>query len=199
MSWSLFQLLTCIPIGRVITVRYVSSSHSLSFLTAVLMQVLVRYGAPISISATSPSFPKGDDCATTYFLDLSINPPNWNTARVARNTTLSGDEKGDEQTCIPTFFAAHVLILIFYCRLVNNFTTKFNLPTSLFNLNPSRSNTTPSYTTLQPHTPHSPPPSQHCHLFSTSFPTIISAAPPKNPSRSPHFVSQQGRKELSKA
>ena len=35
--------------------------------------------------------------------------------RVARNMKLSGDEKGDEQTCIPTFFAAHVLRLIFYC------------------------------------------------------------------------------------
>ena len=29
MSWSLFQLLSCIPISQVITARYVSSSHSL--------------------------------------------------------------------------------------------------------------------------------------------------------------------------
>ena len=70
------------------------------FLTAVLMQVLVRYGAPISISDTSPSFLKGDYRATTNFLDLSINARNWKTlyaARVARNITLSGDEKGAEQ------------------------------------------------------------------------------------------------------
>ena len=109
------------------------------FLMAVLMQVLVRYGAPTSIFATSPSFLKGDYRATTYFLDLSINFSNWNTlyaARVARNMKLSGDEKGDEQTCIPTFFATYVLRLIFYCRPVNNFTTKSNLPASLFNLNP---------------------------------------------------------------
>ena len=88
------------------------------FLTAVLIQVLVRYGVPISISDTSPSFLKGGYRATTYFLDLSINTCNWNTlyaARVARNMKLSGDEKGDEQTCIPTFFAAHVLRFIFYC------------------------------------------------------------------------------------
>ena len=67
---------------------------------------------------TSPFFLKGDYRATTYFLDLSINTRNWKTlyaARVARNITLSGDEKGDEQTCIPAFFAAYVLRLIFYC------------------------------------------------------------------------------------
>ena len=92
------------------------------------------------------------------------------------------------------FPKAHILLH----RPVNTFTTKSNLPASLFNLNPPRSNTTPYYTTLQPRTPHSPPLSQHRHPFSTSSPTIISAAPPKNPSRSPHFVSQQGAKSCQR-
>ena len=154
------------------------------------MQVLVRYGAPTSIFATSPSFLKGDYRATTYFLDLSINFSNWNTlyaARVARNMKLSGDEKGDEQTCIPTFFATYVLRLIFYCRPVNNFTTKSNLPASLFNLNPPWSNPTPYYTTPQLRTPQSPPLSQHRHSF--SFPTIIFHSTQESFSFSPFSIA----------
>ena len=90
---------------------------------------------------------------------------------------------------------AHILLH----RTVNTFTTESNLPASRSNLNSPQSNPTPYYTTLQSRTPHSPPLSQHRHPFST-FPTnIISATPPKHPSLSPHSVSQQGRKELSKA
>ena len=101
------------------------------------MLVLVRYGAPISISATSPSFLKGDYCATTYFLDLSINSPNWSTlyaARVARNIMLSGARKVMGKHMYSSLFRsvcpkAHILLH----RLVNTFTTKSNLPASLFN------------------------------------------------------------------
>ena len=167
------------------------------------MQVLVRYGAPISISATSPSFLKGDYRATTYFLDLSINSPNWSTlyaARVARNimpiwagTVMVRHMYSNifRSVCLK----AHILLR----RPVNTFTTKSNLPASLFNLNSPRSNPTPYYTTLQPHTPHFLPPSQHRHPFSTFSTNIISATPLKHPSLSPHSISQQQRKELSKA
>ena len=140
------------------------------FLTAVLMQVLVRYGAPISISATSPSFLKGHYRATTYFLDLSINSPNWNTlyaARVARNIMLSGARKVMGKHMYSSLFRGvclktHILLH----RPVNTFTTKSNLLASFFNLNPPRSNTTPYYTTLQPRTPHT-------HLYSSiTIPTL---------------------------
>ena len=170
------------------------------FLTAVLMHVLVRYGAPISISATSPSFLKGDYHATTYFLYLSINSPNWNTlyaARVARNITpLWAGTVMDRHMYSNLFRGACSKAHILLRRPVNTITTKSNLPASLFNLNPPRSNTTPYYTTLQPCTPHTPPLFQHRHRFP---PAIISAALLKNPSRSPHSISQQRRKELSKA
>ena len=99
------------------------------------MQVLVRYGAPISISATSPSFLKGDYRATAYFLDLSINSPNWNTlyaARVARNITPLWAGTVMVRHIYSNIFRsvfpkAHILLH----RPVNNFTTKSNLPASL--------------------------------------------------------------------
>ena len=167
------------------------------------MQVLVRYGAPISISATSPSFLKGDDRATTYFLDLSINSLNWSTlyaARVARNITPLWAGTVMVRHMYSNIFRgacpkAHILLH----RTVNTFTTESNLPASRSNLNSPQSNPTPYYTTLQSRTPHSPPLSQHRHPFSTFSTNIISATPPKHPSLSPHSVSQQGRKELSKA
>ena len=69
---------------------------------------------------------------------------------------------------------------------------------SLFNLNHPWQNTTPYHATPQPHTLHTPPLFLHRHP-SLPFPTIISVALPKSPSRSPHSISQQRRKELSKA
>ena len=89
--------------------------------------------------------------------------------------------------CIPAFFAAYVLRLIFYCT--DRWTLSLQSPIFL-RLESSEikyySLLCPSYTTLQPGSPHTPPISQHRHPFSTSSPTIISTAQPKHPSLFPH-------------
>ena len=95
-SWSLFLLLSCIPIGRAITVEYVSSSHSLLFSDGHFDAGLGVIWSSNPYICHFPIFPQG---RLSRSLDLSINTPNWNTlyaARVARNMKLSGDEKGDE-------------------------------------------------------------------------------------------------------
>ena len=102
-TWSLFLLLSRIPISRVIAVGYVSSRH---FLLSSHRGFGVDLGA---IQSTNPYiyyFPIFPRLRATYLLDLSIDAPDWNTlyaAEMARNMKLPGDEKWgevDEQTYV---------------------------------------------------------------------------------------------------
>ena len=102
-TWSLFPLLSCIPISRVIALGYVSSHH---FLLSSHGGFGVDLGALYRTNPYIYYFPIFPRLRATDLLGLSISAPDWNTlyaAKMAKNMKLSGDEKWgevDEQTYV---------------------------------------------------------------------------------------------------
>ena len=134
-SWSLFLLLSCVPINRVIEVCYASSRHFFLFSDSAFDTGLGAI-SPIRIS-TSPSFLEGDYRAVVKITTTPIEKDSVSTPMTGYalrcETILFKDEKGmgcrtlSSRRIYSGLFhgavpRAHFLLYI----LINTFNTKLN-------------------------------------------------------------------------